>query len=192
MHKTLLACLIPLTLAGCASAPPPVNTAALTDDARKTAGQLMQRMGGELKSILGSQGPVESITVCKDLAPKIGGEISKSSGFAIRRVSDKNRNPKAVPDAWEAQALAEMEKRLAGGEKPDTLEVSAVVDGPNGKVFRYAKGVVMQSVCMMCHGTTETLEPAVKTRVDAIYPGDKAVGYRVGQLRGAITMQKPL
>ena len=35
---------------------------------------------------------------------------SEQTGWAIRRVSLKNRNPKAVPDAWERETLEEFDR----------------------------------------------------------------------------------
>ena len=38
---------------------------------------------------------------------------SQNTGWAIRRVSLKNRNPKAVPDAWEQAVLEDFDRRRA-------------------------------------------------------------------------------
>jgi hypothetical protein len=34
--------------------------------------------------------------------------------------------------------------------------------------------------------------PEVTERLKALYPADKAVGYSLGQIRGAITIRKPV
>jgi Protein of unknown function (DUF3365) len=46
-------------------------------------------------------------------------------------------------------------------------------------------------LCTGCHGTPDRLSPAVQERLKALYPDDKAVGYGVGQIRGAMTISKP-
>lgn len=179
-----------IVFAGCATGPSAEQQAAMAGDARKTAGSLIQQLGGELKKSLEANGPAESIAVCKDKAPVIAASLSKSSGFEVKRVSPKNRNPKGVPDAWEAQAQADLEKRLAGGEKPETLETWQVVKTSSGKEFRYAKALVTQPVCLTCHG--ENIADGVKAKLAAEYPHDKATGYSAGMVRGIVSIKRPL
>lgn len=190
--KRLVLALPLLLLAGCATTPNAEKQAALTDAARQTAAGLLQTLGGELKTSMTAGGPAAAIGVCKEKAPKIAAEAAQKTGFAIKRASPKNRNPKAVPDAWEAAALASLEQRLAAGEKPETLDMSAVVDTPDGKLFRYAKALPTQAVCLNCHGDPEKLSPEVKAKLATEYPDDKAVGYSAGMLRGIISMKKAM
>lgn len=192
MKKTaiVLAVLPTVLLAGCASGPSAEQQAALAGDARKTAGSLIQQLGGELKQVMGTQGPEAAISVCKDKAPAIAASLSQSSGFAITRVSPKNRNPKGAPDAWETQAQAALEKRLANGEKPESLETWQVVKTAGGKEFRYAKALVTQPVCLTCHG--EPIADGIKARLAAEYPNDKATGYTAGTVRGIVSIRRAL
>lgn len=184
--------LIALFLAGCASTPSAEKQAEMAGEARTAAGGLIKTLGGELKTAMGAGGPEQAISVCKEKAPAIAAEASARSGMNVKRVSTKNRSPKAVPDAWEAQAIASLEKRLAGGEKAETLDTYAVVDGPQGKTFRYAKALVTQAVCLSCHGAPESIPDGVKAKLAAEYPDDKAVGYAAGMVRGIISISKPL
>lgn len=187
---TLLA--LALALTGCAATPNAEKQAALTDAARQTAAGLLQTLGGELKASMTTGGPATAIGVCKERAPKIAAEAAQKTGFTIRRASPKNRNPKAVPDAWEAEAQASLEKRLAAGEKPEMLDMSVVVDTPEGKLFRYAKALPTQAVCLNCHGDPEKLSPEVKATLATEYPDDKAVGYSAGMIRGILSIKKAL
>lgn len=54
------------------------------------------------------------------------------------------------------------------------------------------KALPTQDVCLSCHGTPDRLSNAVKTRLRELYPEDKAVGYGPGEIRGAITLKRPL
>lgn len=168
------------------------DTAALDEQSRQTARELLQSMGGELKAAMSSGGPVEAISACKTKAPAIAASVAQKTSMQIKRVSAKNRNPKAVPDDWENAALASLEKRLANGEKPDTLDMSAIVETPNGKVYRYAKALVTQAVCLNCHGTSDKLIPDVKAKLAVEYPDDKATGYTPGMIRGVLSIRKAL
>lgn len=183
---------LPILLAGCASVPTAEDQAAMAADARKASGALVQQLGGELRAAIGEKGADGAIGVCKERAPRIAADLSKSSGFKITRVSPKNRNPAGVPDAWEAQAQAALEKRLAAGEKPDTLETWEVVKTTQGKVFRYAKALPVQPLCLTCHGDPATIADGVKARLAAEYPFDKATGYAPGMIRGIVSVQRPL
>ena len=189
MKQALSLSLLTMALAGCASTP---NTDQLAAEARQTAGGLIQTLSGELKTAMTAGGPVQAIGVCKEKAPKIAAEAAQRTGMQIKRVSLKNRNPKAVPDAWESEALAGLEKRLAAGEKPETLDTHSVVSTPNGKVFRYAKALVTLPVCGNCHGPVENLSPEVKAKLAAEYPDDKATGYAPGMIRGVLSIKKTL
>lgn len=190
--KQLILALPLLLLAGCAATPNADKQAALTDSARQTAAGLLQTLGGELKAAMTAGGPAAAIGVCKERAPRIAAEAAQKTGFAIRRASPKNRNPKAVPDAWETAAQAALEARMAAGEKPETLDMSAVVDTPEGKLFRYAKALPTQAVCLNCHGDLEKLSPEVKAKLATEYPDDKAVGYSAGMIRGVLSMKKAM
>lgn len=187
---SLLATLPVFILAGCASCPTAEQQAAMAGDARKAAGALIQQLGGELKLALSDKGPADAIGVCKERAPQIAAAVSKQSGFDVKRVSPKNRSPNGVPDAWEAQAQTSLEKRLAAGEKPETLDTWQIVDTPGGKQFRYAKALPVQPLCLTCHG--EVLADEVKARIDAEYPNDRATGYQMGMLRGIVSIKRPL
>jgi hypothetical protein len=183
---------IPFLLAGCASGPSTEEQAAMAADARMASATLIQKLSGELKAALGEKGPDGAIMVCKARAPQIAAEVSKQTGFDIKRVSPKNRNPAGVPDAWEAEAQAGLEKRLAAGEKPETLDTWQIVSTPQGKQFRYAKALPVQPVCLTCHGDAATIPDGVKARLAAEYPLDKATGYGPGMVRGIVSARRTL
>lgn len=182
----------PFLLAACAGTLGPEQQARHTETARTAANQLAQTLGGELKAAMQAGGPVNAIPVCKERAPAIAAAVGRDKGVQIRRVSFKQRNIASVPDAWEARVLRDFEQRLAGGATTASLEHSEVVREGNGTTFRYMKGLVIQEVCMSCHGTRESIPDAVKAKLAVEYPGDQATGYLPNMLRGAITVKKPL
>jgi hypothetical protein len=163
-----------------------------TAAARHASMLLVKTLGGELKASMTEKGPEASIAFCKERAPKVAAELSKQTGMDIHRVSNRNRNPDAAPDAWEADAITRLEKRLAAGEKPETLEISAVVEGVNGKTFRFAKALITQPICLTCHGAPEFIPDAVKARIASEFPHDKATGYSLGMLRGIVSVKKAM
>ncbi|MFZ5483723.1 MAG: Tll0287-like domain-containing protein [Pseudomonadota bacterium] len=190
--RTSLTLLLPLSLAACATSPSPEQQARYTESARAAVNQAVKTLGGELKQAIQAGGPAHAIGVCKERAPKIAAAVSNEHGVSLRRVTFKNRNPKSAPDAWEAKVLRDFEQRLANGATAASLEHSEVVTEGNQKTFRYMKGLVVQEVCMTCHGTPETIPDAVKAKLAAEYPNDQATGYLPNMLRGAATVKKPL
>ena len=45
-------------------------------------------------------------------------------------------------------------------------------------------------LCLNCHGAAEQLAAGVADRLKTPYPDDRAVGYGVGQVRGAISLKR--
>jgi mono/diheme cytochrome c family protein len=161
-------------------------------DARKVAGSVPPKLIAVLNDEIAKGGPEGAIAVCRDKAPELAKAASAESGWAIRRVSLKNRNPTAVPDAWERAALEDFDRRAAGGESPATIEKAEVVVVDGKETYRYMKALPVQPLCVACHGSAEQLSPALKEKLKAVYPDDKGVGYSPGQIRGAITLKKPV
>jgi len=181
-----------LLAAGFATLASAADDAAVLDEARKVASAIPPKLLVVLGEEIAKGGPENAITVCREKAPKMAAAASAETGWAIRRVSLKNRNPKAVPDAWERAALEDFDLRAAAGEKPATLERGEVVQDGEKKIYRYVKALPTQELCLACHGTADTIPPAVKAKLGELYPEDKAVGYGPGKIRGAITLKRAL
>ena len=181
--------LVPILLLGALT--PPAMADDLTVAARATASDLIQRLGAVLKKEMAVGGPDNAIAVCRDFAPGLAGELSRRTGARVSRVSLKTRNPLlGQPDAWEQKVLAEFDQQAAQGAKPEILERSEVVTEPQGRFFRYMKAIPVQPLCLSCHGTTDSIPDPVKARLAADYPHDRAIGYGLGQIRGAVTIKQ--
>jgi hypothetical protein len=165
--------------------------AAWIQDARQVASQVPPKLLATLSAAIDKGGPDGAIAVCRDEAPKLAKAASEQTGWSIRRVSLRQRNPKAVPDAWERAALEDFDRRAAAGESPATLEKAEVVNDGGQKVQRYMRALPTQPLCLACHGDAASLSPAVSARLKELYPEDRAVGYAVGQIRGAMTIKRP-
>jgi hypothetical protein len=88
--------------------------------------------------------------------------------------------------------LAQFEVGLSRGDKPADMEFSETVAKPDGgKEFHYAKPILMQPMCLSCHGNSEQISAEVKAKLSELYPNDKAINYEAGQLRGAVVLTRP-
>ncbi|MBX3648801.1 MAG: DUF3365 domain-containing protein [Rhodocyclaceae bacterium] len=184
--------ILALPLIALAAAPAFSDEAKLLEEARGVSSAIPPKLLNVLDEEIKKGGPEGAIGVCRDKAPAMAKAASEKSGWAIRRVSLKNRNPKAVPDAWEEAVLKEFDKRAAAGEKPTGLEKGEVVTMDGKQVYRYMKALPTQDLCLNCHGTPDRISPAVQAKLKELYPADKAVGYHAAEIRGAITIKKPL
>lgn len=160
------------------------------EEGRAIAARFMAELRTELLAALGAGGPVNGVEVCRGRAREIADRHSRESGFRVGRTSSRVRNPTNAPDAWEEEALRGLEARAAVGDPPGGLEHSEVVDQGGKRVLRQLLAIPMGEPCLVCHG--DNLEPEVQRAVHALYPEDRAVGFRVGEIRGAFTLSRIL
>ena len=147
---------------------------------KEFAGQLKP----ELKKAMQEGGPLHAVDICSKKAPQIAEEMSKNSGWSIKRVSSKHRNPNATPDQWEKKVLEAFEQKLLSGVDPNQLIYTEVIDDS----FRMMKAQPVEPVCLACHG--EQIAPELNEKLDEVYPNDLARGYQLGQIRGAFSLRK--
>jgi len=161
--------------------------------AQEVAQQFMKQLGGHLKKEMKSNGPVAAIKVCKDVAPKIANELSLENGWQVTRVTTKTRNSMlGTPDLWERETLAAFEARAEKGESYATMKQSETVDEAGTSYYRFMKPLAVQPVCLKCHGSNEQIPEMVSAELDKQYPFDQARGYKIGDLRGAISIKQPM
>jgi len=113
---------------------------------------------------------------------EIGRKFYNATGYQLRQVSSKYRNPKNKPDKFEEKALAEF-------EKDKNLSEYKGVDKIDGqKVLRYLIPLHIEEACLKCHSAKETVPGFIQEN----YPEDKATDYVFGDLRGAISVAVPI
>lgn len=161
--------------------------------AQAVAQQFMKQLGGHLKKEMKSNGPVAAIKVCRDVAPDIANELSLENGWRVTRVTTKTRNAMlGTPDLWERETLAAFEARAEKGESYATMKQSETVDEAGKSYYRFMKPLAVQPVCLKCHGSNEQIPEMVRAELDKQYPYDQARDYKIGDLRGAISIKQPM
>ncbi|MGZ8256281.1 MAG: Tll0287-like domain-containing protein [Gallionella sp.] len=160
-------------------------------EARAVAMPFLKKLAAANQQAVSEGGHESAVKVCKDIAPAMAGETSRQTGWKLTRVSLKVRNPLlGTADAWEQKQLQAFAERAAQGEKAETLEASEIVQEPAGKSYRFMKAIVLQPGCVACHGTA--IPDDVQARLHSDYPHDQATGYSAGQIRGAVSIKRPL
>ena len=113
---------------------------------------------------------------------EIGKKFYNATGYQLRQVSSKYRNPKNKPDKFEEKALAEFEK------DKNLSEYKGVDNINDQKVLRYLIPLHIEEACLKCHSAKETIPEIIQED----YPEDKATDYVFGDLRGAISVAVPI
>lgn len=194
MKTTLILAAAAALLAGCATDAPAPKPADMgwVPEARNVATSTPPKLLAVLQEEIAKGGPESAIEVCRDKAPAMARAASEQSGWNVKRVSLRNRNPRAVPDAWERAALEDFDRRAAAKESPATLERAEVTIENGQAVQRYMRALPTMPLCTQCHGPADKLSPAVTAKLKALYPDDRATGYAVGEIRGAMTLRRPV
>ena len=171
-----------------------VEPEALMADTRAQVLPTLPRIVAMMRATVKAEGAAGAIAVCKDKAPGMMKARAGELGWQIRRVSLKARNPeRGTPDVWEARQLAEFNLRAAAGESPGAIEAGEIVTRPDGRqAYRYMKALPVAEVCLSCHGEAATLPAGLTAALARDYPQDRATGYQLGQIRGALTVIRPL
>ena len=126
------------------------------------------------------KGPLNAISVCKDQAPAIAESLS-TAGVRMGRTSHRLRNPDNSAPEWVDTVL-----QTYLGDDQD--RVPKLVSLPNDRLG-YVDAIVVQSVCLACHG--KTLAPDVAAHIKKAYPEDEATGFEIGDLRGVFWVEYP-
>jgi len=155
------------------------DDSALLSKSRALTSKYATQLQAALQKAMSTGGPVAAISVCKDLAPAIQSELSRQSGANVRRTSLRFRNSGNAPDEWETVMLG----KFANSNKREHLETMA-----SGAV-RYMKAIPTGTLCLTCHG--EEIAPEVEESIRTAYPHDRAVGYGLGDIRGAFSITWP-
>ena len=157
---------------------------------RTTAMEFMKNLKGVLITQIQTNGVLQAVAVCSDTAQVLTNNFGVQKGVFIRRVSFKNRNENNLPDDFEKQVLSKFELLHQNKELNETTEYVEIVQEGEFRYLRYLKPIVLQAECLNCHGSEADIMPEVKQLIAQEYTGDKAVGYKIGDLRGAVSLKK--
>lgn len=180
-----------ITLA-CSEKPKPELTDQIKDGLRKDAQEFMGTLKSVLVKEMQTNGIVAAVSVCSDTAQILTNDYGVKKGIYIKRVSFKNRNQNNIPDEFEVKALQYFEELKANGKLSETTEFIDIEEANGVKKVRYLKPIIVQAPCLGCHGTQENIGADVKNIINEKYPNDKAIGYQMDDLRGAVSISKTL
>ncbi|MBK7632050.1 MAG: DUF3365 domain-containing protein [Ignavibacteriales bacterium] len=168
----------------------------LTENIKSGLRQDAKEFMGSLKEILVKEmqtnGAVAAVSVCSDTAQILTNKYGVNKGIYIKRVSFKNRNINNVPNKIEAEALKIFEELKLKGELKESTEYFSTIENDGVTDVIYLKPILVQAPCLSCHGADDQIGTEVKGVLHKKYPNDKATGYQLDDLRGAVSIQKTL
>jgi hypothetical protein len=114
--------------------------------------------------------------------------VSKDNekGFAIKRVSLRPRNKNNYPNLYEKEILDKFNILSLIDNKDLAFEYSEIIKDENNNKFVYVKAIRIKEVCLNCHGSN--INDDLKKEIQKLYPDDKAINYKLNDIRGAFVM----
>ena len=185
-----------LLLAGCqekklkVEQPPADEVEFIAPMGKKIAGNLVSTLKGEVKAAMESGGVEKAISTCQVKALPLTDSVAKNSSFhvSIKRISDKVRNPRNMPDQQERLALDLFDQIIRSGEELPEFYIQKITGGSTIE-YNFYKPMRMESMCLICHGDKYTMSPAAAKMLAKYYPEDQARDYKEGDFRGLIRIK---
>lgn len=165
------------------------------DAARRMADELAERLTATLMqrmtAALEGDGVIAAARVCSEVAQSVTREVGAAHGATVRRTALRLRNPLNRPDDFERAWLEKQEERVAAGQPAvPEYHVELIAGSPE---LRHLRPIVFPGgVCVSCHGADAELAPEIRAFLAERYPDDQAVGFKPGDLRGAISIRVPV
>jgi len=152
---------------------------------KQTTKLLLHTLGSQMKKKMKAGGPMEALDFCSQEAFTLTDSVNKKldKGVSVKRVSLKYRSAANAPTADETQMLQTLEQL----NKQHVVAPNFFVQQVQPNVYKFYKPLVIKKkVCLKCHGdiANEKLKDAIAQR----YPQDKALHYKMGDLRGAVVV----
>jgi hypothetical protein len=159
---------------------------------REYCQELRERLNQLLTRHIETKGVAGAIEPYSEEAKTVLHAFELDNGVTVRRVSVKPRNPENEADKYEQKALRKFEEMKTLGKPDVNIEQYEIIVGDTIKYLQYVQPIFVEQKCLNCHDTPDKLQSDVQTALKTKFPKDMATGYRVGELRGAISLKVPL
>lgn len=159
--------------------------ASVIDTGQKISSELLKKLSSKLQNEIRVNGLLSAVNFCHSNALVLTEEINlkQVEGLSVKRISLKERNPANIPSPDEAKVLESMQALLDKKELPEYI----IEEGPKGYTY-YKPLVIKKEACLKCHGDISK-NPELSQFLKEHYPEDKATGYKMGDLRGAVVVE---
>ncbi|WP_372753803.1 DUF3365 domain-containing protein [Mariniflexile sp.] len=140
-------------------------------------------LGKNLMGTIQKKGTLEALNFCNIQAIPLTDSMAMKHNAIIKRVSDKNRNPKNKANTEELKYIELYKKQVAANQeiKPTIIE--------NGTNIQFYYPITTNTMCLQCHGNSEHIAPEIRSKTLKLYPKDLAIGYSENEVRGIWSIQ---
>ncbi|MDN3689767.1 Tll0287-like domain-containing protein [Cyclobacterium jeungdonense] len=144
---------------------------------------------GALQKAIEERGVPGAIDFCQVEALPITDKVAEKHKVEIRRVSVKNRNPENQPNELEKTLLDAYQYNVEN----DINSRSNIQKAEDGEVLLFTKAITIPGgLCLNCHGEPgKDISEATLEKINSLYPNDKAINFKVGDLRGMWSISIP-
>ena len=174
VHAALLAAAVVAAASACGGKQPD------DDAALARARAFQQALKQELMAAMAEGGPVRAVAVCSERAPALA-QAASTGGYRLRRVGTKTRSLGNSPSKADGDAL---DRLLADATAPFVR-----MEGDGDARWRHYVPLRVEAACLLCHGPKAGMSGELQQALAARYPKDEAVGYALGDLRGAVVVE---
>jgi hypothetical protein len=162
----------------------PASLAPAVADADTAMVRLQRKLGARLKAELAAGGAVAAISVCRDSAQFLTGQVAAQSHLQVGRTSHRLRSLANTPRIWVKPYI----DAIPPGEKAAAFQPVALDLGDKVGLLR---PIPTQEICLTCHGDPATFSPELALALHDAYPEDRATGFAIDDLRGIFWAEVP-
>lgn len=189
MQKHLLLAsitLLPLLLLANPNESKDENINNLIKTGNEASKHLLKTLGSNLKKNMKAGGPIQAFNFCNTQAYPLTDSVNEklASGVSVKRISLQYRNPANAPQEDEKEILVALGKLQNSG----AILPPYIIQQTSKNSYKYYKPLsINKGVCLKCHGDVSQ-NKKLTALIEKNYPEDKATGYKMHDLRGAIVV----
>lgn len=147
---------------------------------------LLQTLQKNMQQHMKKGGAMDALNFCSTEAYALTDNVNKKlpKGVSAKRISIKYRNPANEPQDDEMKVLNSLQTL----KDTNVIMPGYLLEKVDEHTYKYYKPLVIDKpVCLKCHGDLSK-DSEISKGIAEKYPVDKAVGYKMGDLRGAVVV----
>lgn len=159
------------------------------DKGKDIVQQTMKTLGGSLMKAISQNGVGYATKFCNLKAYPLVDSLRKANNADIRRATLKARNASNLATPQEEQVIIQYAEQL----KAQGAQLKPVVMRAGTDSVVFFAPIQNNDLCLKCHGIVgdDVVEKDYEL-IKSIYPNDKAIGYKAGELRGVWSIKFPI
>lgn len=151
-----------------------------TAKGKEIAQATFKRMAGEVEKNMKEGGVSQAAPFCNAHASDLTAEMEEKYNVSIKRTSQKLRNDANAPTDEEKLVLEQFATSNSEGK-----DLKSFVSLDEKGLPHFYAPILLKDKCVACHGVLgETMKHETDSIIKVLYPNDKAVGFKEGDLRG--------